>query len=135
MNPPTNNLDNAATPWTERQIAGYHSHVYFNAGSLEQASQLCLAAAQRFDLKMGRIHEKPVGPHPDWSCQLAYRPSVFPHLLPWLAMNRNGLTIFTHPITGNDLIDHRDFAIWMGAVRPLDLSRLSGQERPVQYEF
>jgi hypothetical protein len=34
------------------------------------------------------------------------------------------LVVFIHPITGNDLVDHRDRAIWMGAVRPLDLSVL-----------
>src|SRR5690606_24832687 len=48
------------------RIAGYHAHVYFNAQSLPQARALCEAAAQHFPLKMGRIHEKPVGPHPDW---------------------------------------------------------------------
>ncbi|WP_397475345.1 DOPA 4,5-dioxygenase family protein [Pusillimonas sp.] len=122
--------------WIQRPVAGYHSHVYFDASGVEQARQLCLEAANRFEVKMGRVHEKPVGPHPDWSCQLAYRPHVLAELLPWLALNRNGLVVFTHPITGNDLIDHRDCAIWMGAIRPLDLSRLSGQERSVDgYEF
>lgn len=122
--------------WLQRPVAGYHSHVYFDAGSVEQARQLCLEAAKRFQVKMGRVHEKPVGPHPDWSCQLAYRPHVLAELLPWLALNRNGLVVFTHPITGNDLIDHRDCAIWMGNIRPLNLSRLSDQERSVDgYEF
>lgn len=121
--------------WSDRQVAGYHSHVYFDASSVEQATLLCQEAARRFDLKMGRVHEKPVGPHPDWSCQLAYRPQVLAELLAWLALNRNGLVIFTHPITGNDLIDHRDGAIWMGALRPLDLSRLSGLDRPIEYDF
>ncbi|TFL11369.1 dioxygenase [Pusillimonas caeni] len=125
-----------AAPWSQRRVAGYHSHVYFDASTVEQARLLCQEAARRFGAKMGRVHEKPVGPHPDWSCQLAYRPQVLAELLPWLAMNRHGLVVFTHPVTGNDLIDHRDFAIWMGAIRPLDLSRLSGEERPVDnYEF
>src|SRR5690606_38160406 len=122
--------------WTERRVTGYHSHVYFDAATVEQARQLCREAASRFGARMGRVHERPVGPHPDWSCQLSYRAPVLAELLPWLAMNRNGLVVFTHPVTGNDLLDHRDFAIWMGAVRPLDLSRLSADERPVdEYEF
>jgi DOPA 4,5-dioxygenase len=41
--------------------------------------------------------------------------------------------VFIHPITGNDLVDHRDRAIWMGAVRPLDLSVLP--ERSVSYDL
>lgn len=43
-------------------------------------------------------------------------------VLPWLALYRKGLVVFMHPLTGDELADHRDHAIWMGAVRPLDLS-------------
>lgn len=49
---------------SETRIRGYHAHVYFDAGSLAQARALCAAAAERFALKMGRMHEKKVGPHP-----------------------------------------------------------------------
>jgi len=52
---------------------------------------------------------------------------LFADVIPWLALNRKGLVVFIHPITGNDLVDHRDRAMWMGAVRPLDLSVLSEQ--------
>ncbi|WP_394789507.1 DOPA 4,5-dioxygenase family protein [Rhodoferax sp.] len=118
---------------TERRIRGFHAHVYFGAETVEQARALCLEAAGLFKLAMGRVHQQPVGPHPDWSCQLAFAPSVFADLVPWLAMHRRGLVVFIHPITGNDLIDHRDYAMWMGAVRPLDLSVLSGAE--TEYEI
>jgi DOPA 4,5-dioxygenase len=37
----------------------------------------------------------------------------------WLALNRNGLVVFTHPLTGDDLADHTEHAIWMGGVREL----------------
>ena len=87
-----------------------------------QARALCEQAAQTFKLRMGRVHERPVGPHPDWSCQLAFEPELIGVVLPWLALNRNGLVVFLHPETGNDLLDHTDHAIWMGAIRPLDLS-------------
>ena len=110
---------------TTPRIRGFHAHVYFDAATLEQARALCLEAASRFKLAMGRMHQQPVGPHPDWSCQLAFAPTVFAALVPWLATHRNGLVVFVHPVTGNDLVDHRDYAIWMGAVRPLDLSVLS----------
>ena len=75
-----------------------------------------------FPLKMGRVHERPVGPHPDWSCQLAFEPQYIGEVLPWLALNRKGLVVFLHPDTGDDLLDHTEHAIWMGAIRPLDLS-------------
>ena len=105
-------------------IRGFHAHVYFSRDTLQQARELCQAAAGLFPLAMGRVHEKPVGPHADWSCQLAFAPAVFGQLVPWLALNRGGLVVFIHPISDNELLDHRDRALWMGAVRPLDLSVL-----------
>ena len=106
-------------------IRGYHAHVYFSQDSIAQARALCEAAAQRFDVVMGRVHERPVGPHPDWSCQLAFQPSVFAEVIPWLALHRAGLVVFVHPLCDNEVLDHTDRAMWMGAVRPLDLSVLS----------
>lgn len=114
-------------------IQGYHAHVYFDAVSVARARALCEQAATLFPLKMGRVHEKPVGPHPDWSCQLAFKAEVFATVVPWLMLNRAGLVVLVHPLTGNDLVDHRDRALWMGAVRPLDLSVLG--ETPVHYEL
>lgn len=110
------------------RIKGYHAHVYFDAASLEQARALCEEAARRFPLKMGRLHERPVGPHTDWSCQLAFRPELFGELLPWLLQHRGGLNVLVHPITGDELRDHRDWALWLGQSRPLDLSVLDAEQ-------
>lgn len=115
------------------EIQDFHAHVYFDAGSIDRARALCEEAAHRFGAKMGRVHERPVGPHPDWSCQLAFRPELFGELVPWLALNRAGLNVLVHPITGSDLRDHRDYPIWMGEVRPLDLSDLS--DGAVEYDL
>ncbi|MBA1231409.1 DOPA 4,5-dioxygenase family protein [Pseudomonas viridiflava] len=106
-------------------VQAYHAHVYFDAQTLEQARALCEAIAERFGAQMGRVHQKLVGPHPDWSCQLAFEHAQLADVMLWLALNRNGLVVFTHPLTGNDLRDHTEHAIWMGAVRPLDLSVFS----------
>lgn len=114
------------TPADELRIAGWHAHVYFDAHTLTRARALCEAAAARFPLVMGRVHERPVGPHPDWSCQLSFGNDLVAGVIPWLALHRGGLTVFIHPNTGNALRDHRDHAIWMGAIRPLDLSGFKG---------
>ena len=45
--------------------------------------------------------------------------------MPWLVLNRNGLVVFTHAETGDDIRDHTEHAIWMGDIKPLDLSVLS----------
>lgn len=104
------------------RIGSYHAHVYFDADTVDRARALCEAASARFDLVMGRVHQRPVGPHPMWSCQLACSPEVFADLLPWLAINRDGLIVFAHPESGDELADHRDHAIWLGTGLELDLS-------------
>lgn len=105
-----------------QRIQGYHAHVYYDASTFEQARALCEEALRLFAVSMGHMHQRPVGPHPDWSCQLSFAPELIGVVLPWLALNRDGLVVFLHPLTGDDLADHRDHAIWMGAVRPLNLA-------------
>ncbi len=111
------------------EITGYHAHVYFDANTQETAQQVCEEAARLFPAEMGRMHAQNVGPHPRWSCQLAFAADAFDQVIPWLMLNRNGLTIFTHPETGQHLEDHRDRAIWMGEMLELDLSMFDNMAR------
>ncbi len=105
-------------------IEDYHAHVYYDAASKETAARLRAGVEARFEVTMGRWHDKPVGPHPRWSYQIAFKPKVFGALGPWLALNRDGLVIFVHPNTGEDLTDHAERAIWLGEMVELDLSML-----------
>ncbi|WP_209120780.1 DOPA 4,5-dioxygenase family protein [Parasedimentitalea maritima] len=104
------------------KISGYHAHVYFDADSVEKAHQLCQSASDLFGVQMGRVHQRNVGPHPMWSCQLGCSPDQFANVLPWLALNRDELIVFAHPETGDHLADHRDHGIWLGTGLDLDLS-------------
>ena len=105
-------------------IKGYHAHVYFDEFTCYRATALCEEAGKLFAVKVGRIHRKPVGPHPCWSCQLAFDCDRYADLLSWLALNRRGLTILIHPLTGNDLLDHTAYASWMGQPENLKLEVL-----------
>lgn len=102
-------------------IKGYHAHVYFEAETVEFAESLCSEAGNLFSVKVGRIHRKPVGPHPLWSCQIAFDHSEYANLIPWLALNRKDLSILIHTLTGNDLKDHTNYAVWLGKVLSLKL--------------
>jgi DOPA 4,5-dioxygenase len=51
-------------------------------------------------------------------------PQQFGEFAQWLALNRNGLTIFAHTSTGDDLPDHTDHAIWFGPSEEIDLAPL-----------
>tara|TARA_R110002110_G_scaffold13002_9_gene62170 strand:+ start:3458 stop:3787 length:330 start_codon:yes stop_codon:yes gene_type:complete len=103
------------------EITDFHAHVYFDAETVELARSVCEAARDRFDIPMGHMHERPVGPHPMWSCQMTVPTDLFGTVIPWLAMNRQGLIVFTHPQTGDNLIDHTDHAIWMGDALELNV--------------
>lgn len=103
-------------------ITDYHAHIYFDAATQAAAQTLCETARDTFGVAMGRMHAGPVGPHPMGSCQLSATPEQFAALLPWLALNRGDLIVFAHPHTGDDLADHRDHAIWLGAGLELNLS-------------
>ena len=100
----------------------YHAHVYFDAKTLAFASELCKEAGERFNLSVGRVHEKPIGPHMKWSCQLSFGSKDFDAFVPWLDEKRNSLSVFIHALSGNDLDDHTIYAYWLGDSVELNLS-------------
>ncbi|MFT4190563.1 MAG: DOPA 4,5-dioxygenase family protein [Comamonas sp.] len=112
----------AAANRLENRYARYHAHVYFDAASVAQARALCAAAGERFGVRVGRVHEKRVGPHPCWSCQLAFDSHQFDALVAWLDAHRGGLDVLLHGDTGDDLADHTAHVGWLGRSHVLDLS-------------
>lgn len=106
-------------------IRDLHAHIYFDADQLERAQRLAEAAHARFGVPVGRLHTNPVGPHPRGSCQLTVQPEQFGEFAQWIALNRQGLTIFAHTSTGEDLADHTEHVIWFGPSETLDLSVLT----------
>ena len=108
--------------------AKYHAHVYFDETSVEQACELCASAAQKFGVVMGRVHQKLVGPHPHWSCQLAFDAKQFDALIPWLDAHRGALNVLVHGQTGNSLEDHTTHASWLGTPAELNLAAFRRRE-------
>lgn len=104
-------------------IESFHAHVYYDAETRAEAEKLCAAAGQRFGIKVGRMHDNPVGPHPRGSCHLTVPPDRFAEVVPWLVLNRGTLTVFTHAQTGDALKDHTDHVIWLGPSERLELSQ------------
>ena len=109
-------------------IESWHAHVYFDAATRDAAWALreTIAAQLGDRVTLGRFHERPVGPHPAWSYQLAFGPAEFPGVVAWLALNHGALDVFVHPNTDNELRDHRDSAIWIGKSYQLDLRAVGG---------
>jgi DOPA 4,5-dioxygenase len=109
-------------------IESWHAHVYFDAASRDAAWALreTIETALAGRMTMGRFHEKPVGPHPMWSYQLAIPAAELAHVFGWLALNHAALDVFVHPNTGDALRDHRDAAVWLGGSHRLNLAALGG---------
>jgi aromatic ring-cleaving dioxygenase len=109
----------AVTP----RIQDWHAHVYFDASSRNAAWDLRQVIEARLGdvVALGRFHEKPVGPHPQWSYQIAFDDGQFRRVFEWLVMHHGALDIFVHPNTGHALSDHRDRAVWIGRSYPLNL--------------
>ena len=109
-------------------IESWHAHVYFDAARRDAAQALRerIASALADRIEMGRFHEKPVGPHPMWSYQLAIPAGEFAPVIGWLALNHGALDVFVHPNTGVALRVHRDCALWLGRSYTLELAALDG---------
>jgi len=102
--------------------------VYFSAGDeTARAKKLCELAGSHFGerVEIGRFHERPVGPHPRGSCQIRVAPGDLEEVIVWLAANRNGITVFCHLDTGQNLADHTEHVIWLGPSEALMLDGFS----------
>ena len=106
-----------------RSIAAYHAHVYYDpAKTRASAERLRQRVGALFpDAKLGRWHDALVGPHTQSMYQIAFPSGMLASFVPWLMLNRDGLTILLHPETGDDYRDHTAHAAWFGAVLPLRL--------------
>jgi aromatic ring-cleaving dioxygenase len=102
------------------EITSYHANIYFESGEgRERAARLRELIGERFVARLGSWHDKPVGPHPVPMYQVAFAVDLFPRFVPWLMLNRMGLTVLVHPNTKRPRDDHLSNALWLGAMLPL----------------
>lgn len=113
-----------STLLSPENIKAYHAHLYYSdeAGT-QMAKEIAQQASELFDIRVGRFHQKKVGPHPMWSCQLSFASETFPKIVPWLMLNRRTLDVFLHPLTGDEYVDHTQGVSWLGNSHMLDISQ------------
>ena len=102
-------------------IREYHAHVYFDAGDRAKAVHLREEVGRLFAVTLGRVHDRPVGPHVKGMFQVLIDRDQFATVVSWLMLNRKGLDVLVHPDTGDDLADHTRHAMWLGNGLPLEL--------------
>jgi len=96
-------------------IGSFHAHIYFDgAGQRERAMALREQIGERFHVALGRVHDRPIGPHARCMYQASFDAATFGKIVPWLMLNRQGLAVLVHPTTRDERRDHVTHALWMG---------------------
>lgn len=109
------------------QIDGYHAHIYYDPAdpaTRAKAERLRQGIGERFAARLGNWHDEPVGPHPVAMYQVAFAAAEFQRLVPFLMLNRDGLDVLVHPMSGDSVADHTRFAMWLGRALPLRIDVL-----------
>jgi DOPA 4,5-dioxygenase len=108
-------MHGVVTPENTRVIGSYHAHIYFrNADERARALVVREWIGERFVVQLGRIHEHAVGPHSSAMYQVAFGCERFDTFVPFLMLNRCGLSVLVHPNTGRARDDHLVRALWLG---------------------
>jgi aromatic ring-cleaving dioxygenase len=103
--------------------APFHAHIYYSAEERSAAAALRegFAAAPEI-LFVGRMMDRPVGPHPVSQFEMHFRESALAAVVAMI--EASGLTALVHPLTDDDLADHTNLARWIGEPIDLDVSVL-----------
>jgi Aromatic ring-cleaving dioxygenase len=69
------------------EIVGFHPHIYFDTDSRDAAARV-REGLSRFEVQLGRWHDKPICPHPEAMYQVAFLPQQFGKVVPWLMLHQ-----------------------------------------------
>jgi DOPA 4,5-dioxygenase len=107
-------------------MIGYHAHIYYTPET-RPAAEALLAQVARAGLRLeylGRLIDRPVGPHPVPMFEIDFGVEEEPAVVEFLKQHRGSLSVLVHEVTGNDLRDHTAGARWLGQKLELDFSAL-----------
>ena len=111
-------------------ITGYHAHIYYDAATKPAAERLRARLEETFSAPVfGRWHDRPVGPHPRWSYQVAFETALHDEIVAFIDAHREGLTVLLHEETGDEVRDHTDGASFLGEAVELDIEYMRKRRR------
>ena len=99
---------------SEREIKGYHAHIYYDPKTTRGAAEKVRAGLAQFNVQLGGWHDEDVGPHLDAMYQAVFTNDEFANVVPWLMLHREGLSVLVHPSTGDGYGDHIERSLWLG---------------------
>lgn len=108
------------------EIAGFHAHIYYDAASRSSAVMLreMLMKSVPAGVRIYPPIDRPVGPHPTPMFEVDFSAEQFHAVVTQIMLGHGEHSVLVHPITGDDLKDHFNHAIWIGKTLPLDRSGL-----------
>ncbi len=99
---------------SEPVVKGYHAHIYYDPKISRETAARVRAGLAKFNVQLGSWHDEPVGPHLDAMYQALFSAEEFGKVVPWLMLNREGLSVLVHPSTGEAYGDHLVRSLWLG---------------------
>ncbi len=128
----------------EPEIREYHFHIYWfldDQTTKEQAMELRnkileLNKTKLVAVPLETVNHEPRGPHPIGSYEVWVPCESFAFMYSFFILNRpSNISILLHPLTREELRDHTERAVFLGANVPLKVSALeiSLNKVPAQY--
>ena len=120
-------------PQSLAAIGSFHAHIYFD-GPAQRETALALREqiGARFRLRLGTVHDRLIGPHARAMYQISFDVATFGNFVPWLMLNRQGLTVLVHPNTRDTRRDHLTHALWMGEVLDIVRPQMLGTDEELE---
>jgi DOPA 4,5-dioxygenase len=109
---------------TKNNFSKYHVHVYCDLDQVSVCQQVrreLLSSGLAIE-GAGPVRNRPIGPHPKPMFEAWFASSELDSIIDWMKRNRNGLSVMFHPLSGDDLADHKDYSFWIGEKLKLDLT-------------
>ncbi|WII73536.1 DOPA 4,5-dioxygenase family protein [Bdellovibrio sp. 22V] len=104
----------------------FDAHIYFSPESRDMAEALRSHALKEFagqKVFTGEMIPEAIGPHPIPMFEINFPKEYFTDVVLWLMKNRGDLSVLVHELTGDDLYDHTQAALWLGTPVSLDYSK------------
>ncbi|MBO9665594.1 MAG: DOPA 4,5-dioxygenase family protein [Bdellovibrio sp.] len=101
----------------------FDAHIYYRNEDRDFANELRLKAIETFQgerVFTGEMIPIPIGPHPTPMFEINFPREKFADVVLWLMKERGNLSVLVHELTGDDLYDHTQAAMWLGPQINLD---------------
>lgn len=102
----------------QRKVCSYFYDFYYS-DKIRELSETQLAGC-----RLDRVNYGPRGPHLIGSYETCCNASAINAAQSFFMQNHGNLTVFLHPLTRYEVLDHTTRAMWLGKDMPIDVSVL-----------